>query len=220
MPGFAPASAPIDRSGGGSEARRRLSVKRTRSRLFPAPWTARPVIQRHHWTESVVWGPPALGGTAGANATSTPPSGADAFSAPPERDNRMGHAHGRSIRAAPSLSHESSRRRPKHTRKHVIVRYRPSLRCGHGTKASGRNVRSTCRCSLYPAIHMPTRILLRSSSTHEPSDPPSRVSFSFFCKLRRPEAPRTATHHLPARVRYARVCRAPPRRRLPLVQAV
>ena len=30
-----------------------------------------------------------------------------------------------------------------------------------------------------PAVHMATRSLLRSSSTHEPSDPLSRVKFFF-----------------------------------------
>lgn len=30
-----------------------------------------------------------------------------------------------------------------------------------------------------PAVHMATRSLLRSSSTHEPSDPLSRVKFLF-----------------------------------------
>lgn len=52
---------------------------------------------------------------------------------------------------------------------------RPSIGLDHGTLGRGRHVRSTGRCSLYPAIHTPTRILLRSSSTHEPSDPPLRV---------------------------------------------
>ena len=38
-----------------------------------------------------------------------------------------------------------------------------------------RNVRSRCRCSMCPAIHISSRSWLRSSSTHEPSDPPLRV---------------------------------------------
>jgi hypothetical protein len=38
----------------------------------------------------------------------------------------------------------------------------------------GCNLRSKCRCSC-PAVHMTTRILLRPSSTHEPSDPPRRA---------------------------------------------
>lgn len=43
-----------------------------------------------------------------------------------------------------------------------------------------RNVRSRCRCSVCPAIHITSRSWLRSSSTHEPSDPPHRVfAFSF-----------------------------------------
>ena len=52
----------------------------------------------------------------------------------------------------------------------------PTLAKGHPWPLGrGCNVRSTRQCSVYPAIHTTTRILLRSSSTHEPSDPPSRV---------------------------------------------
>lgn len=36
-------------------------------------------------------------------------------------------------------------------------------------------MRSRCRCSMCPAIHITSRSWLRSSSTHEPSDPPLRV---------------------------------------------
>ena len=54
----------------------------------------------------------------------------------------------------------------------------PTLAEGHPRPLDrGCNVRSTCRCSVYPAIHTTTRSLLRSSSTHEPSDPPLRVVF-------------------------------------------
>ena len=38
-----------------------------------------------------------------------------------------------------------------------------------------RNVRSKHRCSMCPAIRINSRSWLRSSSTHEPSDPPLRV---------------------------------------------
>ena len=41
--------------------------------------------------------------------------------------------------------------------------------------SQSRNVRSRCRCSVCPAIHINSRSWLRSSSTHEPSDPPHRV---------------------------------------------
>ena len=41
-------------------------------------------------------------------------------------------------------------------------------------------MRSRCRCSMCPAIHTNSRSWLRSSSTHEPSDPPLRVVFSPF----------------------------------------
>ena len=44
----------------------------------------------------------------------------------------------------------------------------------------GRNMRSRCRCSMCPAIHINSRSWLRSSSTHEPSDPPLRVVLSYF----------------------------------------
>lgn len=43
-----------------------------------------------------------------------------------------------------------------------------------------RNMRSRCRCSMCPAIHINSRSWLRSSSTHEPSDPPLRVISFFF----------------------------------------
>lgn len=41
--------------------------------------------------------------------------------------------------------------------------------------AQCRNVRSKRRCSMCPAIHISSRSWLRSSSTHEPSDPSLRV---------------------------------------------
>ena len=40
-------------------------------------------------------------------------------------------------------------------------------------------MRSRCRCSMCSAIHINSRSWLRSSSTHEPSDPPLKVVFSF-----------------------------------------
>ena len=61
----------------------------------------------------------------------------------------------------------------------------PTLAKGHPQSLDhGCNVRSTCRCSVYPAIHTTTRSLLRSSSTHEPSDPPLRVVFWLFDSAR------------------------------------
>ena len=44
--------------------------------------------------------------------------------------------------------------------------------------AQSRNVRSKNQRSQSPAIHVTSRILLRSSSTHEPNDPPHRVIHS------------------------------------------
>lgn len=45
-------------------------------------------------------------------------------------------------------------------------------------------MRSRYRCSMCPAIHINSRSWLRSSSTHEPSDPPLRViNFSFAVTL-------------------------------------
>jgi hypothetical protein len=40
-------------------------------------------------------------------------------------------------------------------------------------------MRSRYRCSMCPAIHINSRSWLRSSSTHEPSDPPLRMVISF-----------------------------------------
>ena len=42
-------------------------------------------------------------------------------------------------------------------------------------QASLCNLRSEYRCSMCPAIHTISRILLRPSSTYEPSDPPLRI---------------------------------------------
>ena len=41
-------------------------------------------------------------------------------------------------------------------------------------------MRSRYRCSMCPAIHINSRSWLRSSSTHEPSDPPPRVLITIF----------------------------------------
>lgn len=41
-------------------------------------------------------------------------------------------------------------------------------------------MRSRYRCSMCPAIHINSRSWLRSSSTHEPSDPPLRMVISFY----------------------------------------
>ena len=57
----------------------------------------------------------------------------------------------------------------------------PLDRTGPRDKGSrSRNVRSRCRCSLSPAIRISSRGWPRSSSTDEPSDPPSRVFKRFF----------------------------------------
>lgn len=49
----------------------------------------------------------------------------------------------------------------------------------------GRHVRSRCRCSMCPAIHINSRSWLRSSSTPEPSDPPLRVVKKVRCQFGR-----------------------------------
>lgn len=49
-------------------------------------------------------------------------------------------------------------------------------RCG----PRGRHMRSRYRCSMCSAIHINSRSWLRSSSTHEPSDPPLKVIKYFF----------------------------------------
>lgn len=61
---------------------------------------------------------------------------------------------------------------------------RPWDRRGLGN-ARGRNMRSRYRCSMCPAIHINSRSWLRSSSTHEPSDPPFRVIWLSFSKRSR-----------------------------------
>ena len=50
-------------------------------------------------------------------------------------------------------------------------------------QASLCNLRSEYRCSMCPAIHTISRILLRPSSTYEPSDPPLKFLFNNFCVI-------------------------------------
>lgn len=73
----------------------------------------------------------------------------------------------------------TSRRDRQSARRLLATRMqnRPSDGRGPGS-ARGRHVRSRCRCSMCPAIHINSRSWLRSSSTHEPSDPPLRVVFA------------------------------------------
>ena len=62
-------------------------------------------------------------------------------------------------------------------------------------KTRSRNVRSRCRCSMWSAIHINSRNWLRSSSTHEPSDPPHRVVNCFSAFPRGHTTRRSATRH-------------------------
>ena len=58
----------------------------------------------------------------------------------------------------------------------IHERYKPDPETGVAPGFTRcRNMRSRCRCSMCPAIHINSRSWLRSSSTHEPSDPPLRV---------------------------------------------
>ena len=50
-------------------------------------------------------------------------------------------------------------------------------------QASLCNLRSEYRCSMCPAIHTISRILLRPSSTYEPSDPPLRIFSNIFISI-------------------------------------
>ena len=53
-------------------------------------------------------------------------------------------------------------------------------------QASLCNLRSEYRCSMCPAIHTNSRILLRPSSTYEPSDPPLKFLFNFLFQRNNP----------------------------------
>ena len=64
-------------------------------------------------------------------------------------------------------------------------------------------MRSKCRCSMCPAIHINSRSWLRSSSTHEPSDPPPKVVSFFFVSKR-------SRVLLRPRKRHARLSRSRP----------
>ena len=50
-------------------------------------------------------------------------------------------------------------------------------------------MRSRYRCSMCPAIHINSRSWLRSSSTHEPSDPPLRVVFPIMLSKKAKRSP-------------------------------
>ena len=60
------------------------------------------------------------------------------------------------------------------TRSEVVATIDPETGVVPGVTRD-RKVRSSRRCSMCPAIHITSRSWLRSSSTHEPSDPPLRV---------------------------------------------
>ena len=79
---------------------------------------------------------------------------------------RSSSAHGATLRAA-------SRRRGREC--DLSWSFHPTLRQAWPRDCTrGRNVRSRCRCSMCPAIHINSRSWLRPSSTREPSDPPLR----------------------------------------------
>lgn len=61
-------------------------------------------------------------------------------------------------------------------------------------------MRSRYRCSMCPAIHINSRSWLRSSSTHEPSDPPLRVFQPFQFSVRK----RASRRRKQATVRWRR----------------
>lgn len=83
--------------------------------------------------------------------------------------------------AAPNqCSHSALRQETENWReraaRHICDYVFADPRTGEAPAVSrSRNVRSRCRCSVCPAIHINSRSWLRSSSTHEPSDPPHRV---------------------------------------------
>ena len=54
---------------------------------------------------------------------------------------------------------------------------RPSARRGPGLEIQGPQCAFEMSMFMCPAVHMSARNLLRSSSTHEPSDPPFRVVY-------------------------------------------
>ena len=62
----------------------------------------------------------------------------------------------------------------------VVSGVRPWNGRARGVILRGRHVRSTFQRSVRPAIHVPSRGSLRSSSTGEPSDPPFGAMYSEF----------------------------------------
>lgn len=90
---------------------------------------------------------------------------------------------------------------------------RPSARRGPGFEIQGPQCAFETSMFMCPAVHMSTRNLLRSSSTHEPSDPPFRVVSSVrppsgFIGLVRSSSRREARGVLPlGRSRQTAPCR-------------
>ena len=73
------------------------------------------------------------------------------------------------------------RSRKRLARGPVVSEGRPSARRGPGLEIQGPQCAFETSMFMCPAVHMSTRNLLRSSSTHEPSDPPFRVVSIFVC---------------------------------------
>lgn len=105
----------------------------------------------------------------------------------------------------------------------VVSEGRPSARRGPGLEIQGPQCAFETSMFMCPAVHMSTRNLLRSSSTHEPSDPPFRV----VCFIRHPRGSIGQVRALPRGRQWARDVRplgrsrqtAPHRRRASLVRS-
>jgi len=69
----------------------------------------------------------------------------------------------------------------------VNIKHRPSDRRAPGTEFPRAQCAFEISMFMCTAVHMSTRSLLRSSSIHEPSDPPFRVLYfiSFLCAITR-----------------------------------
>lgn len=94
-------------------------------------------------------------------------------------DTRQEFRNTRGFLSGSTIDHRINRRAKAQALRLRVLFADPQTDVASGVTRS-RNMRSRCRCSMCPAIHINSRSWLRSSSTHEPSDPPLRViSFSF-----------------------------------------
>ena len=102
-----------------------------------------------------------------------------ALPSPPKRTSASAAGLSLRPRSVAATKPKAQPRPSRATESRAAIDIDPTLRQAWPRDCTrGRNMRSRYRCSMCPAIHINSRSWLRSSSTHEPSDPPLRVVFA------------------------------------------